>query len=78
LAIAESTIGMVLVQEDNMLEEHVIYYLSRGLFGPQINYSHIEKISLEAVHVVQWFRHYIMLRKSTIIVIVNPFQYMLT
>jgi hypothetical protein len=26
--IAESTIGMVLVQEDNLLEEHVIYYLS--------------------------------------------------
>ena len=24
---AESTIGMVLVQEDNLLEEHVIYYL---------------------------------------------------
>jgi hypothetical protein len=34
LAILESTIGMVLVQEDDLLEEHVIYYLSRGLVGP--------------------------------------------
>eukprot|EP00253_Pinus_taeda_P024634 PITA_24634 len=31
LAAAESTIGMVLVQEDDALTEHVIYYLSRGL-----------------------------------------------
>jgi hypothetical protein len=28
LAVTELTISMVLVQEDNMLEEHVIYYLS--------------------------------------------------
>jgi hypothetical protein len=28
LVFAESTIGMVLVQEDDLLEEHVIYYLS--------------------------------------------------
>ena len=28
LAAAESTIGMVLVQEDDALAEHVIYYLS--------------------------------------------------
>jgi hypothetical protein len=28
LATAESTIGMVLVQEDDFLEEHMIYYLS--------------------------------------------------
>ena len=27
LAVAESTIGMVLVQEDDALTEHVIYYL---------------------------------------------------
>jgi hypothetical protein len=33
LVTAESTIGMVLVQEDDLLEEHVIYYLSRGLVG---------------------------------------------
>jgi hypothetical protein len=46
LAAAESTIGMVLVQEDDLLEEHVIYYLSRGLVGSKINYSHVEKLEL--------------------------------
>eukprot|EP00253_Pinus_taeda_P006880 PITA_06880 len=30
LVAAESTIGMVLVQEDDALRKHVIYYLSRG------------------------------------------------
>jgi hypothetical protein len=78
LATAESTIDMVLVQEDDFLEEHMIYYLSRGLVGPELNYSHVEKLALAAVHVVQRFRHYILFRKTTIIVIVNPFQYVLT
>jgi hypothetical protein len=43
---AESIVGMVLVQEDDSMQEHVIYYLSRGLIGPELNYSHIKKLSL--------------------------------
>jgi hypothetical protein len=78
LAVAESTIGMVLVQEDDFLSEYVIYYLSRGLVGPELNYSHIEKLVLAAVHAVQRFRHYILFRKTTVIAIVNLFQYVLT
>jgi hypothetical protein len=78
LVAAELTINMVLVQEDDLLEDHIIYYLSQGLVGPELNYSHVEKISLAAVHAVQWFCHYILLRKTTVIAIVNPFQYVLT
>jgi hypothetical protein len=78
LVPAESTIDMVLVQEDDLLEEHVIYYLSQGLVGPELNYSHVEKLALEVVHVVQRFRHYIFLCKTTVINIVNLFQYVLT
>jgi hypothetical protein len=77
LAAAESTIGMVLVQEDDSFSEYVIYYMSRGLVGPELNYSHLEKLVLVAVHAVQWFRHYVLFRKTTIIAVVNPFQYML-
>jgi hypothetical protein len=77
LAVTESTIGMVLVQEDDFLEENVIYYLIRGLDGTKLNYSHAEKLALAAVHVVQRFRHYILFHKTTIIVVVNPFQYVL-
>ena len=53
LAAAESTISMVLVQEDDLFTEYVIYYLSRGLVGMELNYSHIEKLVLATVHVVQ-------------------------
>jgi hypothetical protein len=78
LATAESTIGMVLVQEDDFLLEYVIYYLSRGIVGPELNYYHIEKLALAAVHAIQRFCHYVLFRKTTVIAIVNLFQYMLT
>jgi hypothetical protein len=34
LVVVESTIGMLLVQEDDLFSEYVIYYPSRGLVGP--------------------------------------------
>jgi len=61
-----------------MLDDHIICYLSRGLVGLELNYSHAEKLALEIFHIVQRFCYYILLRKITIIVIVNPFQYVLT
>lgn len=78
LATPESFIGMVLVQEDDELKQHVIYYLSRGLVGSKLKYSHVEKLVLAAFHVVQRLQHYILLRKTTIVADVNPFQYVLT
>jgi hypothetical protein len=56
----------------------VIYYLSRGLVGPELNYTHLEKLVLAAVHAVQRFRHYVLFRKTTVVAVINPFQYMLT
>jgi hypothetical protein len=69
---------MVLVQEDDELHEHVVYYLSRNLVGPELKYSHVEKLALVVVHVVQRLRHYILLCKTTMVVDINPFQYVLT
>jgi hypothetical protein len=43
---------MVLVQEDDLFSEYVIYYLSQGLVGWELNYSHIKKLALVAVHAV--------------------------
>jgi hypothetical protein len=53
IAASEGMIGMVLVQEDDELHEHVIYYLSRNLVGPELKYSHVEKLALAVVHAVQ-------------------------
>ena len=55
------TIGMVLVQEDEELQEHVIYYLIQNLIDVEIYYSHVEKLSLATIHAVQILRHYILL-----------------
>ena len=53
LAASESTIGMVLVQEDDSLQEHAIYYLSRSLVEAELSYSHVEMLALAAVHIAE-------------------------
>ena len=50
LAASDSTIGMVLVQEDDSLQEHAIYYLSRSLVEAKLSYAYVEKLALAAVH----------------------------
>src|SRR5882757_6370804 len=71
-------IGMVLVQEDEELQENVIYYLSQNLIDAEIHYSHVEKLALATVHAVQRLRHYTLLRQTLVVSHVNPFQFVLT
>ena len=71
-------IGMVLVQEDEELQEHAIYYLSRNLIDIEIHYSHVEKLAFVTGHAVQRLRHYILLRQTSVVAHVNPFQFILT
>jgi len=78
LVTVESFICMVLVQEDDNLQEHVIYYLSHTLLGPELKYSHVDKFALEAFHFIRPLRHYILLCKTTVITDINPFEYVLT
>jgi hypothetical protein len=78
LASSTSTISMVLVQEDDDDIEHVIYYLSKILSGLKLRYSHVKKLGLPAIIVVQMFFHYIMLRTTMVIVDSNPMYYILT
>ena len=59
VAAPMETIGMVLVQDDEELHKHVIYYLSQNLVYAEIHYSHVEKLALATVHAVQILRHYI-------------------
>lgn len=71
LTTAVTTIGMVLVQEENGIE-NPIYYLSHNLNDTQSKYSHVEKLDLAAMQAVQRFRHYILLQKNTVISYGNP------
>jgi hypothetical protein len=78
LVASEYTIGMVLIQEDDANDKHVIYYLSRSLTPTEIKYLHVEKLALASIQVVQCFRHYILSRKTTVISHYNPMQHILT
>ena len=78
VAVSMETVGMVLVQEDEEIHEHVIYYLSWNLIDVEICYSHVEKISLATVHAVHRLRHYILLPQTLVVAHVNPFQFVLT
>jgi hypothetical protein len=68
---------MVLIQEDDSHEEHVIYYLSRSLTLTEIKYQHVEKLALVVVQAFQRFRHYILSRKTTMISHCNPMQHIM-
>ena len=73
LVASKSTIGVVLVQEDDKLQEHIIYYLSRDLASPKFRYSHVNKLALAAVYAIHRLRHYILLRTTIVVADVNPF-----
>lgn len=56
LASSNSTIGMVLVHEDDLNQEHVFYYLRKGLVTVELHYTYVEKLALARIHVV-YFQH---------------------
>ena len=63
---------MVLVQDDTVHIEHVIYYLSCGLVGVELHYPYFEKLALAVAFVVQKLCHYIILQTTTVISDANP------
>jgi len=77
LAAADTTIAMVLIQEDNGIE-HPKYYLSKNLNDTESKYSYVEKLALVAVQAIQRFRHYVLFRKTTILSDCNPMTYILS
>ena len=58
--------------------EHLIYYLSHNLNDTEVKYSYVENISLAVVQFVQIFRHYILFRKTIVILDCNPMTYILS
>jgi hypothetical protein len=52
LASSNSTIAMVLVQEDDSHEEHAIYYLSQSFTTTKDKYLHVEKLALVVIQAI--------------------------
>ena len=73
VAASQETIGMVLVQEDDEIQEHVVYYIIQILIDAKICYTHVENLALATVHAVQRLRHYILLLQTMVVAHINPF-----
>ncbi|CAL9000663.1 unnamed protein product, partial [Prunus brigantina] len=58
IAAQERSIGALLAQENESHKEQALYYLSRTLTGPELNYTLIEKTCLALVFAIQKLRHY--------------------
>ena len=56
----------------------MIYYASKNLLDSETQYSHVEKLALATINAIQKFRHYILLRTTTVLVDQNPMYYILT
>jgi hypothetical protein len=56
IATYEGMVVVVLVQEDDEVHDHIVYYLVQNLVGPKLKYSHVEKLTLVVIHVVQILR----------------------
>ena len=67
VAPSATTIAMVLVQENLNSKEHMIYYASKNLMDSETHYSHVEKLALATIIVVQKFHHYILLRTTIVL-----------
>ena len=73
-----TTIGMVLAQEDQNDQEHVIYYANKNLLDFETRCSLVEKLALATVIGVQKIHHYILLRTTTVLADQNHMYYILT
>ena len=78
VVVSLTTIIMVLVQTYAHEQEHVIYYLSRGLIDYEIPYFHVGKLAMATITVVQKFHLYILLCTTTVYADSNPIYYILT
>lgn len=78
LATTNNTIGMVLVQDDDVGADHVVYYLSCNLLETEARYAYVENLVLAAIHVVQHFCHLFLLRTTIVIFYYNPMMYILS
>ena len=74
---ANESIGCLLVQNDSVGHEQVIYYLSRILSLTEVKYTYIEKLCLALYFACTKLRHYLLKHRVYIISQTNLIKYML-
>ncbi|KAI0498537.1 hypothetical protein KFK09_019425 [Dendrobium nobile] len=77
-ASLDESLGALLAQVNDKGKENALYYLSRRLLPIEIRYPSIEKHCLALVFAVQKLRHYMLSHPISLILRVNPLQYLMT
>ena len=75
---AEESIGCLLAQDNDIGREQAIFYLSRHLNSPEINYSAVEKLCLALFFATSKLRHYMLPSVTQVIAQTDVIRYMLT
>ena len=78
ISLMESSLYILLAQEDNDNKELAIYYLSHKLISYEMNYNIIEKSSLAIVFTSQNLRHYMLTHTTLLATKIDPLKYLLS
>lgn len=80
LYISRSTysVARVLIQEDLVGVEHVIYYSSKKLYDPVMYYSQEGQLVLAVTFSVEKHCHYILTRTTKVVTNSNPMDFLLS
>ena len=78
ISATETSIGILLAQEDNSNREWAIYYLSCTFISYEMNYNIIEKAFLAVVFASQKLRHYMLAHTTWLVAKIDPLKYFLS
>lgn len=78
ISAIESSLGILLDQEENDNKEWAIYYLSHTLISYEIKYNIIEKACVENIFSSQKFRHYMLTHTTQLVAKIDPLKYLLS
>jgi hypothetical protein len=78
ISATDTSLGILLAQEDQQKRERAIYYISRTLVSYETKYSTIEKACLAVVFASQKLRHYMLAHTTHLIAKIDPLKYLLS
>ena len=78
ISAIETSLGILLAQEDNDNKERAIYYLSHMLISYEINYYIIEKACLAVVFASQKLIYYMLTHTTWLVAKIDPLKYLLS
>ena len=78
ISAAEESIGCLLAQDNGAGREQAVFYLSRRLKSPEVNYSPVEKLCLALFFAASKLRHYMLPAVTHVIAQTDVIRYMLT